>query len=1004
MPMTRCGADMRRLSQMSNEDIQVIEDTLSERLALGVSQVDAERQALNEAIAQLQAERKTILDAVAQQYPALTAAPVTPTAEKTVEQAAPAALVEPTPVRYRTTKSEAAAAAAGPVQPLNNTLESIGRRYGGKSGAMVAADVSHSVKKLVYSLASLHDLVDEFKTTVPAIGKWYNALQKSIATRRSLELGAEDIAAAVEKLKDGSGKLNDFLSRSTYEKKWGYDPKIKGRTVVVDEQMAEAFNALSKQEQDIARAVFDHGEQMYAKKVEVLTSLGVTDMFTDAGRNSGPYSPLKRFGNYLSVLKSADLLAAEKAEDTKAIEGFKRDGNHYVVSSFDTLGQAKQFAYANSSANGGSFASADAFEKSERVGEQRAMNADLLQRVMAAVKMNPDVPVGARDAVNQMVQDMYFQSLDEQNARTSGLRRLNRAGYDTDMVRSFLSHARAEAGFLANMEHGGDINSEFLRMQEQAKDPNTGQRIHQDAVNTIAAHYASTLNYRETPWQDRAMALTSAWQLATSVGYHVTNAMQGIMVTIPKLGADFDNYGGAWRHLLNGYKTLSKTGIWGNVDLSQIENPGLRAALEKAVNMGVLDVGMDEDLTRFEATRTGLGIVDNTGALARTALHKLRQVSRAVETANRISSAVAGYNMSKEAGHSTEQAQEYAVRILQSTQGDFSRVGSPLLLKSLPKVMTQYKKYQFMMAALYAKAFRDAFTGATPETRAIGKRMLAYKLFHTGMAAGALGMPLMNLVSAVWAALGGDDEPEDLERTLREQLGDENLAALLLHGPLAMMGLDMSAKLGDDKIFSIMPYGSWDFSSASATAKTMFSLAGPAASQAGRFADGAGAFMHGDYYKGTEKFVPKGLESAMKAFRIANEGYTLKNGDVLFKPEDINGLALALDAIGMPSSELKKMDWLRSKQYEIGEFYQRRTKEVEHDYYAAYKGNDGDAMEAARAEWAGLQDGKDHMRGYFGNSNDALKRQPLSVLMRYPQTAAKREQKLQRGTAGMLSD
>ena len=58
----------------------------------------------------------------------------------------------------------------------------------------------------------------------------------------------------------------------------------------------------------------------------------------------------------------------------------------------------------------------------------------------------------ARKAMFDLVQDMYFQTLDEHNARTSGLRRMNRAGYDSDMVRSFLSHARASAGFLANME------------------------------------------------------------------------------------------------------------------------------------------------------------------------------------------------------------------------------------------------------------------------------------------------------------------------------------------------------------------------------------------------------------------------------------------------------------------------------------------------------------------------------------------------------------------------
>lgn len=300
-----------------------------------------------------------------------------------------------------------------------------------------------------------------------------------------------------------------------------------------------------------------------------------------------------------------------------------------------------------------------------------------------------------------------------------------------------------------------------------------------------------------------------------------------------------------------------------------------------------------------------------------------------------------------------------------------------------------------MMAALYVKAFRQAFFGADKETKAIGRRMLAYKLFHASMAAGVLGLPLMNLAALAFSALGGSDEPEDLERSLREWIGDKDMANLLLHGPASMMGLDMSAKLGEDKVFSIMPYGTWDFTSKSGLANTAMGLAGPAASQAGKTADGIGAMVKGDYYKGLEKFMPKGIESGMKAFRIANDGFTLKNGDVMFKPQDINGMALATDALGMPSSELKRMEWARGQQYEINQFYKDRSARIEHDYAKAHKDGDAEAMTHLRQDWQDLQAGKDHLRPYFNDSHDALKRQPLSTLLKYPQTAAKREKKLQ---------
>lgn len=529
-------------------------------------------------------------------------------------------------------------------------------------------------------------------------------------------------------------------------------------------------------------------------------------------------------------------------------------------------------------------------------------------------------------------------------------------------------------------------------MKKEARKSANDKLDNQDIVNTFAAHYEESLKYKETPIQDRMMALTSAWQLATSVGYHLANFMQPIMATLPKLASDFNDYSGAWKHLLDAYGTLKTTGIRGHLSLDGIRDEGLQATLQRAVELQLMDMGMDSDISSFEATNTGIGPVDAASRGVKTALHKLRQVSRAVETANRVSSAVAAYNMARQKGKTEAQAQEYAINILQTTQGDSTRMGAPLLLKRLPKIMTQYKKFQFMMAAMYVKAFRQAFKGATAEERAIGRRMLAYKLFHTSMAAGVMGMPLMNLVQIVFNMLGADgDEPPDFERWLKEQGAPD----ALLHGPLSFMGTD--AKLGEEKVFSILPYADWDITSATGVKNMVAGLLGPAVSQGLKVADGIGAIKNGDYYKGVEKMMPSGVANGMKAFRVANDGYTLKNGDVMFKPDDINGAVLALDALGLPSSQMKNMEWLRSQQYQIGKFYNDRSKAIERDYLKAFKDGDTDAMMEAREAWMSLQAGKDEMRHWFGDSADELKRQPLSVLIKYPQTVAKREGKLQKG-------
>lgn len=893
--------------------------------------------------------------------------------------------------RVSKSRGGASAAEAGIHRAVSQSLKATARRVGGSTGAMLYEDAAHQATKAVRSLAFLHDLVDEYKDKMPSVKEWYRSMQATVSARMEMEEPAERIAAEALKLKDGAEKVNTLVAKATTQQKWPYDPKIAGKQVTPDPVLAREFGALSKEEQKVVRDIFDHGEHMRQYEQDLMTRLDLGGILTAYTKLDGPYAPLKRFGNYIAILKSQELRDAEQNDDKKKVEELKKDPKHYTVSFFDTKGLAMEFANINDKANGGAYDFSTYGEKDVRVGEEMPTDHAVIQRVLAAIK-GGDLDPKAKEAATNLIRDMYFQSIDEHHARVHGLKRKNIAGYSEDMVRAFLHHARAQANFLANLEHGGETNEQFYTMKKEARKSANDKLDNQDIVNTFAAHYEESLKYKETPIQDRMMALTSAWQLATSVGYHLANFMQPIMATLPRLASDFNDYSGAWKHLLDAYGTLKTTGIRGHLSLDGIRDEGLQATLQRAVELQLMDMGMDSDISSFEATHTGIAPVDAASRGVKKALHNLRQVSRAVETANRVSSAVAAYNMARQKGKTEAQAQEYAINILQTTQGDSTRMGAPLLLKRLPKIMTQYKKFQFMMAAMYVKAFRQAFKGATAEERAIGRRMLAYKLFHTSMAAGVMGMPLMNLVQIVFNMLGADgDEPPDFERWLKEQGAPD----ALLHGPLSFMGTD--AKLGEEKVFSILPYADWDITSATGVKNMVAGLLGPAVSQGLKVADGIGAIKNGDYYKGVEKMMPSGVANGMKAFRVANDGYTLKNGDVMFKPDDINGAVLALDALGLPSSQMKNMEWLRSQQYQIGKFYNDRSKAIERDYLKAFKDGDTDAMMEARESWMSLQAGKDEMRHWFGDSAEELKRQPLSTLLKYPQTVSKREGKLQKG-------
>jgi hypothetical protein len=874
----------------------------------------------------------------------------------------------------------------------------------GKTGVSMYADLKSVLKQAAGNVKFLHTLVKDVSKTLTSAPKWLEAINGAQMRRTELEKKAEVVATQARELSSAELKdVNKFIGDSTFQGKWGYDPKFKGRTVTVDPAMAREFNKLNPKQQAIVKQVFAHGEEMNTLKREIAKKFGVSSEFFGLGKLVGPYAPLKRFGSHVGLLKSAKVLAAEAALEknkTKAnqdaVDALKSNPAEFMVSYFDTAGQARNFVRANAA----NYASAENFVSADREQDGRAPNYTVLEKVMGALGADKNLDPAAKKAFEKMITDMYFQSLDENNARLTGIKRLNRAGYDQDMIRSFLSQSKAEASFVANMEFGAATNKAYSEMHDQARATRDTE-----SMNLITAHYTDMLTRVDTPIQDRLAAATTVWLLTTSLGYHVANATQTFMVALPKLAAQF-GYTPSMGALINGYKvaygvvSFDPKRLQVGIDLSKVPK-GLREALERAQLMGVLDVGMEEDLSSFSRFRTGYKLIDGASGVVAAVVHKLYQIARLVEAYNRVSTVTAAYNLAVAA--KMKDPAGYAVEMVTDTQGNFGRNAAPLLLKKLPKVTGQYRKYQMLMAGIYAKAFGQAFMNDDANTKALGRKTLGFMLFHASMAAGALGLPLMNLAAMAFAFMGGDDdEPADLERWMREQLGGGAAADLILKGPFSMLGLDASAKLGQQNIISIAPYTDFELDSAAGLFKTAGGIAlGPTGAVAGKMADAVGLARDGEPYKAVEKAMPKGVSDVMSTFRMANEGYSMRNGDVIAGPEEF-GASLAFAAVGLPAYDVKRIQWTRGQQYEIETFYKNRTSDIQRSYARAAKAGDREEMQTLREEWVSMQNGKDNVRPFFGDNRDAIKKQPLSNLLKYPQTQSKREAGYAASMSGVL--
>lgn len=249
--------------------------------------------------------------------------------------------------------------------------------------------------------------------------------------------------------------------------------------------------------------------------------------------------------------------------------------------------------------------------------------------------------------------------------------------------------------------------------------------------------------------------------------------------------------------------------------------------------------------------------------------------------------------------------------------------------------------------------------------------------------AGAIGLPGFAAISwALGAMMGGDDdEPFNLEQWLRDQTGNEQLATLLTRGAPAALGVDLSQKLGSGNVLSLLPFNDLDLSSRSGVESAAFAaFGGPAGGLTLRAIDGVNLMRDGQYYRGVEQLMPTGVTNAMKAYRIADEGVTRRNGDELMSPDEISGMESFWQAIGFQPTDQALRQFRDKVKRGADDKFQSKAEKIRNAFLRAK--DDPEARAEARERWAALQDAREEA-GY--------RRQPLSALMRAEQNQRERE-------------
>ena len=131
----------------------------------------------------------------------------------------------------------------------------------------------------------------------------------------------------------------------------------------------------------------------------------------------------------------------------------------------------------------------------------------------------------------------------------------------------------------------------------------------------------------------------------------------------------------------------------------------------------------------------------------------------------------------------------------------------------------------------------------------------------------------------------------------------------------------------------------------------------------------------------------------MESYRLDTEGYSLRNGDVVGRPEDFSNLSLALSSLGIPATEVQSLKWTRGQQFEIEQYFSETESKIRKRYVKAHKERDTKLKNKLQQEWMQLQRSKSRLRPFFNNNIKKLRVIPVSTLIKAPLSQFKRESK-----------
>ena len=702
----------------------------------------------------------------------------------------------------------------------------------------------------------------------------------------------------------------------------------------INNDLVRNFNSLPKDLQDLAIAYTkqyeDYSQQLIATIQKYSSGAGNALLDRWKKHKQPFYHPLRRQGEYWVSYKDkngTDIVIARRspAEIKDVIKAAEAQGG----TGFSQYTKLEKRNY-----------------KDAPPGEFVTELMNMLQADLARKGMNPaDI-----EAIKNEIYNSYLDLLPTGSLKQQLREREGTAGYIEDVVGGFADLGSKMANQLSNLDFRPQIDNAVADLTENLENYSGADK---DTLTAVVQDIYNQKSFLDNPIANSIAAnlgfVSYMWNIAGNVSSAVVNTTQLAMAVFPMLAGRY-GYGKALGAMTDAFKMYYNGGRDDNrvymPDLTFGVNPNIskdhKDLYEAAIEASAIRRGPGYELSEMRRNNSS----DFTGTRAKVETG-LSWIFQNTERMNREVTLLAAYDLARANGMTHTAAIKDALDLTMKLHSHALSEAGPRIMQDGPgKVAFTFKR--FAQAQIYntARLFYQAFKDADPATRALARRQLLGIYGMTYVFSGAQGLPMYgaaNMLLSAIAGMFGDDEPFDFDEEVREAIGD-----LGYKGPMnKLLGVDIASRTGfngmvwrtDEQRLSEVGFAPYFAEHFFGPAYQVLAINPVRAAK---------LWDEGHTERALETVVPVFAKNPMKAFRMATEGATNKDGVKVI--DEVGPYSAFMQIWGFTNSDLAEA-YARANAMKQGEkeILNRKTSLVNLHYLAKSNG-DTDMLQKINAD------------------------------------------------------